>query len=555
MNPTPNPYIGPRPFDHTESDRFFGRETEARRLRDNVLAYGMVLLYAPSGIGKTSLLNAKLRDMLETDGFQVLPIARVKGFVADGRYPEGVANVFVYNVLAHLSRGEVPADFAGATLAEFLGRCERPLDEFGEPRPRALIIDQFEELFTTHEEYAEHRKDFFRQLRTASEDSSLRIVLAIREDYLATVTQYAEMLHGLEARIQLPPLTLSGALQAVTSPARGTGRAYDPDEKVAEELVRNLSTRRIRTERGETVEVPGDSVEPVQLQVVCRRLWENTDSPVITMEEMRRYGDVDAALRWFYEESIAAAVDETGVDEGRLRAWIGSNLITAADTRGMIVEDRSGVDFAMNAAIRVLDGRHVIRAERRHGARWYELTHDRLIKPIQISNRFFEEQHKDLEDPVRQAHFLLRDRLTKGMVLSGDEYRQLSMYEDRIDWTGGNAADALRWSPAELMLRSAIHLLSRTDSASVRSDLKKWSTRVGSATPVLESRDVPAGGEFFNRQQLQALGEAPEAWDLNRDQLAFVVSSYLKHADDGQRKQIARWTRKWKEKSEVVTHA
>jgi hypothetical protein len=35
----------------------------------------------------------------------------------------------------------------------------------------------------------------------------------------------------------------------------------------------------------------------------------------------------------------------------------------------------------------VLDNMHLIRSEWRDGARWYELTHDRLIKPIKDSNR------------------------------------------------------------------------------------------------------------------------------------------------------------------------
>ena len=39
------------------------------------------------------------------------------------------------------------------------------------------------------------------------------------------------------------------------------------------------------------------------------------------------------------------------------------------------------------AAIDELDRRHLISAEQRAGARWYELTHDRLIEPVRAANR------------------------------------------------------------------------------------------------------------------------------------------------------------------------
>jgi DNA-binding GntR family transcriptional regulator len=36
----------------------------------------------------------------------------------------------------------------------------------------------------------------------------------------------------------------------------------------------------------------------------------------------------------------------------------------------------------VNAVVRALEDRHVLRAEQRSGSRWYELQHDRLIGPL-----------------------------------------------------------------------------------------------------------------------------------------------------------------------------
>ena len=62
------PYVGPRPFGRDEKDLFFGRDREARDLCSLVVAHPIVLLYAASGAGKSSLLNASLIPLLEARG-------------------------------------------------------------------------------------------------------------------------------------------------------------------------------------------------------------------------------------------------------------------------------------------------------------------------------------------------------------------------------------------------------------------------------------------------------------------------------------------------------
>ena len=49
-----------------------------------------------------------------------------------------------------------------------------------------------------------------------------------------------------------------------------------------------------------------------------------------------------------------------------------------------------------NSVIEILESTHLIRPEWRSGARWYELTHDRLIKPIKDSNKaWFDEVERE----------------------------------------------------------------------------------------------------------------------------------------------------------------
>src|SRR5690348_2255140 len=94
------PFVGPRPFTREDAPLFFGRTDEANELLSLVVAEREVLLYAQSGAGKTSLLNAGLRPVLEKEAFEVLPLARVRGELPDDLDPTHLANVYIFNVLA-----------------------------------------------------------------------------------------------------------------------------------------------------------------------------------------------------------------------------------------------------------------------------------------------------------------------------------------------------------------------------------------------------------------------------------------------------------------------
>src|SRR5579859_7421153 len=80
-----SPFVGPRPF--TRSDTLagrdmYGRDPEIEALFNMLIAQRIVVVYSPSGAGKTSLIEAKLVPRLEAEGFYVLPTARV-GLITD----------------------------------------------------------------------------------------------------------------------------------------------------------------------------------------------------------------------------------------------------------------------------------------------------------------------------------------------------------------------------------------------------------------------------------------------------------------------------------------
>ncbi len=390
MTPTfnQNPYPGPRPFEEDEQNRFFGRAREISDLTSLITAHQVVLLYAQSGAGKTSLLNAGVIPQLKKEGFAVLPIARVGTSVSPDIQ---IQNIYVYNVLGTWAESttDLQSSLTALSLWDFIQRREHPKDKRGFPLPLVAIFDQFEELFTSYPERWQERDKFFDQVAVAlTRDPLFRCLFVIREDFLANLDPHADLLPDrLRTRYRLNLLDADAARLAIEKPLEGTGYAFG--EGVAEELVKELGRVRSVGKDAQTSEVAGQYIEPLSLQVVCRRLWDTLPPEVTTITSAHRqaYANVDEALTEYYETSISTVLTRRLVDEKRLRDWFDKKLITPARTRGTVFQGENATEGIPNKVVKSLEDNHLVRAETRMGGRWYELTHDRFVSPILESNR------------------------------------------------------------------------------------------------------------------------------------------------------------------------
>lgn len=393
-----NPYPGPTPFEREQENLFFGREREVDDLYSLLTAHPVVVLSAPSGAGKTSLLNAGLIPLLSREGFEILPVARVRGYEPRGMDLSGVPNLYAFNTLLSWARtAEEATRLSSESLTSYLQRQEHPLDREGLPAPRLAIFDQFEELFTFYPERWMEREGFFGQLAEALKaDRLLRVLLVIRQDYLANMDPFAPIIpNRFRTRYSLELLRRDQALSAVTEPLQGTGRTFA--EGAAAGLVDKLLQIRVKSDSGKIVEVPGEFVEPVQLQILCQTMWERlpNDETAITSALLEKSVDLNEALQTFYRKAVQRTKRQTGVSQGKLRGWFESELITPAGTRGTVFRDELETGGIPNGAVDHLEEEHLIRGDVRAGARWYELTHDRFVTPIQESNRIWRESERE----------------------------------------------------------------------------------------------------------------------------------------------------------------
>ena len=306
-----NPYVGPRPFE--TKDRLYGREREVTELDHLLSAERIVLLYSPSGAGKSSLINAGIiprldwyyalkRDQPTAGRFDCWPPTRVNiPLPTDFK----VKNRFAWSAAMGLEQ-EVPDEFrrSPAALADLslkdavAGRRRRS----GAPASVLLIFDQFEEFLRIDPLGVPEKEAFFDQLGELLHDPQIWALFVLREDYLAALDPYSRRLPThLTHRYRIDRLSCEAAAEAMEGPTQDSPRKFAPG--VVEQLVKDLAQVQVQQPNGTFVAQTGLHVEPMHLQVVCIGLWDRMapEDLLIDMDDVTTFADVGKALANYYD--------------------------------------------------------------------------------------------------------------------------------------------------------------------------------------------------------------------------------------------------------------
>jgi WD40 repeat protein len=403
-----NPYVGPRSF--VTGEQLFGRDREVNELLDLLIAERIVLLYSPSGAGKTSLLQAALVPAMEREGFTVRPIMRVSlEPPPEAGIDTSVGNRYVRSCL--LSLDEALARDPGRSFAASLG---------SEPDNELLIFDQFEEILTVDPVNRAAKEEFFAQLGAALRPHGRWALFSMREEFPAGLDPYLRPVPTrLANTYRLDLLGVDAALLAIAQPALRSGVPFLDD--AVRKLADDLRRVQVQLPDGSTELQLGPYVEPVQLQVVCHRLWErlSEDALEISSAVVGEVADVNRALAGYYADSVARIAGETGVTERGIRDWFDRRLITEQGLRGQVLQGRGKSEGLDNRAIWLLVNSHLVRADKRQSSTWFELAHDRLIEPVRADNaEWFQANLSALQ---RQATLWESQNRPSGLLLRDQE--------------------------------------------------------------------------------------------------------------------------------------
>lgn len=424
-----NPFVGPRPLKNGEP--LHGRDREALDLSDLLIAERIVLLYSPSGAGKTSLIQAGLLPLLRSEGFRVMPAMRVSLRPSQEQCRDLPPNHNRYVLSALLSLEElwpvakqIPLpDLAAISLSEYLERWKAAENDETQEQRVVLVFDQFEEILTVEPADHDAKIEFFTQLGAALRQPNWSALMAMREEFLAGLDPYQRYLPTrLKNTFRLDLLSPETACRIAEQSAEAGGVPFSPS--AAQKLADDLCSIQVQQPDGSLEEHKGAHVEPVQLQVVCYQLWEHLPEGTPRIEEahLQAAGDVNAALAAYYADCVKAAAEQSGVQEKLIREWVSAHLITSHGFRGQVMGgSKQSQELKQDALVSLLNA-HLIRGERRRGATWYELAHDRLIKPIRKNNETWFQEHLSLLQ--RQAALWEQHGRTDDLLFYGESLQR-----------------------------------------------------------------------------------------------------------------------------------
>lgn len=276
------PYIGLRAFGDSDEDAelFAGRDDDSELVMANLRASRLTILYGPSGVGKSSLLHARV-------------VQRVAKLAREARRAGAPAPTILLHddwagdADAALARIIDAAQPAGVSEPRFDGRLETALKRWANARAGMLLIvlDQFEEYLRLHPEgNADGFDDAFPEVATRP-DLPVHFLIALRDDALAELDRFEGRIpHLFDNYLRLPPITVDAARRAIELPVTVVSGwreqagldGVELEEGLADVVLTELSNVGVRSPRAAEHAAPGPSavIEPAYLQLVMRRLWD-----------------------------------------------------------------------------------------------------------------------------------------------------------------------------------------------------------------------------------------------------------------------------------------
>ena len=396
---------------YTQADRdiFCGRDAEIEELHARALQNRLLLVYGPSGVGKTSLIQCGLMNK----------------FPAADRLPLTVR--YGGNLLTTL-------DHAIATLTKTPLSPEASLTEklralyFEYFTPITLIFDQLEELFIFGA--TDERERFAAEIAALLDAPfKLRILFVIREEYLAELTAFETQLPDLFTnRLRIERMSRANARRAIEEPCGKCGVAVE--DGLPEQIIARLGASK------------SGAVELTYLQVVLDKLYARGltrcadtggGAVSLTLADLSALGDIGDILGAFLSEQLAAlpraqaalgeAVLKTLVTPDGTKKVLNAQEIAAAQRnmgqRGKLAEIAALLNHF--AAVRLL-------SEKEESGR-YELRHDSLARKIFERMTALE---KDLLEVTQTIENRYKEYQARGTFLDNAALQYVAPYESRL---------------------------------------------------------------------------------------------------------------------------
>ena len=394
-------YVGLTHYTERDADRFFGRDAECALIIGNLRAARLTLLYAESGVGKSSVLRAgvtaRLRVLAERD-------ARERGA------PRFIPVVFsawsdepVRSLIDAIAAAVEP--FVGADVEFARHDLRAALDTAADATGATVlvILDQFEEYLMYRSRDEGELAD---QVATCVNDATLRanFLISIRQDAYAGL---GDLFRGQIANVygnflHLEHLTVHEAREAIEKPIErinelhSGAEPYAIEPRLVEAVLDSDEIRRAAVMGSENGAAGGggdrpDQVEATNLQLVMQRLWEEetgAGSRTLRLETLERLGGAEAIIGTHLDRSMSTLhPNEQSAAAAAFRFLVTREGTKIALTAATLAEHSGREESQLEPVLRRLSAGdlHILRpVSTRDGDAnvSYEIFHDALARPI-----------------------------------------------------------------------------------------------------------------------------------------------------------------------------
>jgi len=392
-----SPYVGLAPYGEDDADFFFGRSQEVAIASANLRSARLTILYGPSGVGKSSLLQAGvvhgLREQSHTATDESpFAICTVRSWLDDPIQAVQQASRAALEELA----GDEALNPAQESLAESLRVWTEQAGTL------LVVLDQFEDYFQYHEdEDGETLTAFAAELAAIVNDPNLavNVLLSIREDAWAKLDRFEGHIPLLFANyIRVDHLDVDAAREAIEAPIAAWNATLEPGSEpfdIEPALIGAVLTAAAAgmspDADAEKAESPGDRVEAPFLQLVLERLWRATvadGAVVLTLARLEALGGARRIVERHLLDALAmlSASDRNAASDC-FRFLVSSSKTKIAHPAVDLAEWTGRSEAEVTTVLEKLcsgESGRILRAVATGAAATtsYELFHDVLAEPI-----------------------------------------------------------------------------------------------------------------------------------------------------------------------------
>ncbi|MEW5870366.1 MAG: SUMF1/EgtB/PvdO family nonheme iron enzyme [Chloroflexota bacterium] len=352
------PYKSLSAFEMADHSIFFGRGKAIDELCQKVVGNKLTVLHAPSGAGKTSLLNAGLSPHLYKEGY--LP-------VYNSQYTDFARSIKQY--LTAYCDWPRPELFDKLNLEEVIRGVTSQ-----SPRLKGMVIflDQFENYWglLPHQRPDPHLPEKLENCLHIT-NTSVHFVISIRDDSFSRLRflgsaiptifhneYFLEVMSGNEVKeaIEKPLLKLSAGIQ------------FEPT--LVEELSKDTESGRMA--------LP-------QLQIICNHLYEQalkSGDNRILLQSYRQKGGALAILGKYLEEKLAQFGAEQKLAKSILQEMVSTDGEKQAYTPEELSQQLHVDSQTIEHVLQSLLNHRLLQCDEQDGLQYFRIVHDYLSQRI-----------------------------------------------------------------------------------------------------------------------------------------------------------------------------